>query len=386
VQIRDIAFGSLRRRRGRAAFLAVSLALGIGSVVALVGLTGAMQAEIGDELDRFGANIVIAPRATMLDLAYGSLEVGGLTVDAKNLTETDARAVRTIPHKRNISAVAPKLIAPSEVDGERVLLIGVDFRQERGIKSWWELEGRVPQDTGEVLLGAEAARVLGRAPGARLAVHGRDLTVAGVLGATGALDDRAVFAELGLVQAALGRPGAVTLIEVSALCRGCPIEDIVAQIAAVLPHARVTPIRQAVAVREQAVAQMTRFAYLVAAIVLLAGGLVMTTTTLASVTERTQEIGILRAVGFRQTHVVRMILLEVLLVSAAGGALGWVAGSLGAHLFGRTIGQLAAPVPPSGELALFSLLAAVTLGLASGAYPAWRASRLDPTEAFRVLR
>jgi putative ABC transport system permease protein len=386
VQIRDIAFGSVKRRRGRAAFLAVALALGIGSVVALVGLTGAMRAEIGDELDRFGANIVITPRATMLDLAYGSLDVGGLAVDAQALTEADARAVRTIHHRRNISAVAPKLIATTDVEDQRVLLIGVDFRQERGIKSWWELEGRVPQEPGEVLLGAEAARVLRKTAGDAAALHGRDVVVAGVLGATGTLDDRAVFADLGLVQAVLDRPGAVTLIEVSALCRGCPIEDIVAQIAGVLPHARVTPIRQAVAVREQAVEQMTRFAYLVAIIVLLAGGLVMTTTTLASVTERTQEIGILRAVGFRQTHVVRMILIEVLLVSAAGGALGWVAGSFGARLFGGAIAQLSEPVPVSGELALFSLVAAVTLGLASGAYPAWRASRLDPADAFRALR
>jgi putative ABC transport system permease protein len=385
MQIRDIAFGSLKRRRARAAFLAVALALGIGSVVALVSLTGAMQAEIGDELDRFGANIVITPKATTLDLAYGSLDVGGLTVDARDLDEADAAAVRTIHHRRNISAVAPKLIGTSELEGQRVLLIGVNFRQERGIKSWWELEGRFPEGAGEVLLGAETARLLERSPGSALQLHGRAVTVTGVLGATGAIDDRAVFADLGLVQAALDRPGAVTVIEVSALCRGCPIEDIVAQIAAVLPHARVTPIRQAVAVREQAVAQMTRFAYLVAAIVLLAGGLVMTTTTLASVTERTQEIGILRAVGFRQTHVVRVILLEVLIVSAAGGVLGWVAGSAGAHVFGRTIGQLTEGVAPSGDLALLSLAAAMTLGLASGAYPAWRASRLDPTEAFRQV-
>jgi putative ABC transport system permease protein len=175
------------------------------------------------------------------------------------------------------------------------------------------------------------------------------------------------------------------MIEVSALCRGCPIEDIVAQIQAAVPHARVTPIRQAVAAREHAVGQMTRFAYLVSVIVLLAGGLVIMTTMLASVSERTQEIGILRAVGFRQSHVVRVILLEVFVLSAMGGVAGWLVGSAGAHLFGRAVGQLSAPVPLNAWAAVLAIGLSVVLGLASGLYPALRASRLDPAQAFRQL-
>lgn len=158
-----------------------------------------------------------------------------------------------------------------------------------------------------------------------------------------------------------------------------------AQIGAVLPHARVTPIRQAVAAREQAVGQMTRFAYLVSAGVLLAAGLVIATTLLASVSERTQEIGVLRAVGFRQSHVVRVILLEVLVVSVLGGLAGWLAGTAGAHLFGRTVGQVSTSVPPDGWLAVFGVALAVVLGLASGLYPALRASRLDPAQALRQV-
>lgn len=385
MQLRDIAFGSLRRRRSRAAFVVAALALGIGTLVALVSLTRAMQGEIGDELDRFGANIVVTPKATTLDLAYGHVDIGGLTVDAQELTDQDAAAIRTIPHKRNISAVAPKLIGTTELDGEPVLLVGASLPQERGIKSWWRFEGRFPDSPGEVLLGAEVAQLLHKAPDDRVGLDGRELTVAGVLHPTGAIDDRAVFADLGLVRQVLGRPGALTVIEVSALCRGCPIEDIVAQIGQVLPHARVAPIRQAVAAREQAVGQMTRFAYLVSAIVLLAVGLVIMTTLLASVTERTQEIGILRAVGFRQSHVVRVILIEVLIVSALGGLAGWMAGSAGAHFFGRTLWQLSAPVPVDGWLVVWAVVLSVVLGLASGAYPALRASRLDPAQAFRQV-
>jgi putative ABC transport system permease protein len=385
MQLRDIAFGSLKRRRSRAAFVVSALALGIGTLVALVSLTRAMRSEIADELDRFGANIVVAPKSTLLDLAYGSVGIGALAVDTRELTEQDAAAIRTIPNRRNISAVAPKLIGTTEIDGAPVLLVGVHFRQERGIKSWWQLEGAYPESAGDVLLGAEAAKALGKSVGHRLRLGERDLGVTGVLHPTGTIDDRAVFADLALVQAVLNRPGAVSVIEVSALCRGCPIEDIVAQIGAVLPHARVTPIRQAVAARERAVEQMTRFAYLVSAIVLLAAGLVVATTLLASVTERTQEIGILRAVGFRQSHVVRVILLEVLIVSALGGLAGWLVGSAGAHLFGRTVGQLSTSVRPDAWLAGLGLALAVVLGLGSGLYPAVRASRLDPAQAFRHL-
>ena len=79
MQLRDIAWASLRRRPGRGLFTAGVVAIGIGTVVALVLLSRLMQAEISDELDRFGANIVITPKAQSLDLAYGGIAVGGLT-------------------------------------------------------------------------------------------------------------------------------------------------------------------------------------------------------------------------------------------------------------------------------------------------------------------
>lgn len=385
MQLRDIALGSLRRRPVRGAFVIAALALGIGTLVALVSLTRAMEREIGDELDRFGANIVITPKSTMLDLAYGQVDLGGVSVDAQSLTADDAAAVRTIHHKRNISVVAPRLIGTLELEGRRVLLIGAIFREERGVKSWWRLNGRYPDAEGEVLLGAEAAKELARGPGDRLALGANDHLVTGVLQPTGTLDDRAVFGSLASVQELLRRPRAVTMIEVSALCRGCPIEDIVAQIGAVLPHARVTPIRQAVAAREHALGQMTRFAMLVSVVVLFAGVMVIVTTMLGSVSERTQEIGILRAVGFRQSHVVRVILLEVVALSAVGGVTGWLLGSLGAHVFARTIGGVAESMPVDSGLAAAAIGLAIVLGLSSGLYPAVRASRMDPSQAFRQL-
>ena len=385
MQIRDIAIESVRRRPSRSAFVVLALTLAIGTLVALIALTQTMRAEVGDELDQFGANIVITPRNTALALAYGALEVAGLDVDARELTPADADVIRTIPNRRNIAAVAPKLIATARANDKPVVLVGARFPDENGVKTWWQLNGRLPAAAGEALIGAEAAERLGAAIGTRLTIEGQTLAVVGTIAMTGSLDDQSVFADLGQVQQLLRRPDDLTVIEVSALCKGCPIEDIVQQIATVIPHARVAPIRQAVAAREQMVRQLTRFAYLVALVVVLAGGLVIMTTTLSSVIERTREIGLLRAIGFRRSHVVRVVLLEVVTLSVVGGLLGWLIGTGAAALLGPAIGQITTPIRPDLFLAFGALGLAGVLGLAAGSYPALRAATLDPTDSFRAL-
>lgn len=385
MQLRDIATESLKRRRGKFAFVIAALVLGIGTVVALVSLSRAMQREVGDQLDRFGANIVVTPKSTLLGLGYGGMDMGGVAVDAQELRTADADRIRTISNSRNISAVAPKLLGAARIEGQQILLVGVRFDQERRVKSWWRVRGRLAQSDAETVLGADAADLLKKAPGSTLTVGTRDLRVVGVLEPTGSIDDRAVYADLPLVQALLGRPDALSLIDVSALCRGCPIDDIVKQIAAVLPSARVAAISQAVATREQAVIQMTRFAYAISLVVLLVGALVVMTVMMSSVTERTQEIGILRAVGFRRAHVARVVLFEALAMSILGGALGWAVGIGTARAFGGTLAGLTTPVPVEPSTALAALGLGAVLGVVSGLYPAWRAAALDPASALRHM-
>jgi putative ABC transport system permease protein len=120
-------------------------------------------------------------------------------------------------------------------------------------------------------------------------------------------------------------------------------------------------------------------------VVLLVGALVITTTMISSVTERTQEIGILRAVGFRQTHIARIVLLEAIALSVLGGLLGWVAGAGAARLFGHLLARLSSPVAVDFHLVPAALLVALLLGVVSGLYPAVKAARLDPAVSLRQL-
>jgi putative ABC transport system permease protein len=383
MQLRDIAWQSLKRRRGRFAFMLVALALACGTVVALIGLTAAMEREIGDELDRFGANIVITPKARAIDLAYGGVAVAGVNVDAQALTMADVARIRSIPNERNVSAVAPKLLGTALVNDSPALLIGAVFRQERRMKSWWQVSGTFPDAPGQGLAGADLARELGLQAGQRVRVGSHDVTVVGVLAATGSVDDQALFADLELVQDALGRSGAISVIEVSALCRGCPINDIVDQIAAVLPAARVAPIAQAVATRERSVQEFTRFAYAVSVVVLLVGIVVVFTTMMSAVAERTREIGVLRAIGFRQRQIATVMLMESTAVNMTGGLLGWLAGTGAAVAIGPALTSLSHPIQPSATMAVVAVLLGAVVGAFGSIYPAWRAGRLEPAVALR---
>ena len=105
-----------------------------------------------------------------------------------------------------------------------------------------------------------------------------------------------------------------------------------------------------------------------------------------AIRERTEEIGIFRAIGFRKRHVMRIIFLEAGIVSGLAGILGYILGIGGTHVGLRLFSGNPAPaVPINVELVVGAILTAIVVGMASSAYPAVMASRLDPNEALRAL-
>ena len=412
MRISTLAFANLNRRKGKAIFLTLGIAIGVGTIVALLSLSNSIQEEIGTQLDRFGANIVIVPQSNSLALDYGGVSVPGVTFDAHQLTNEDVARIRQIPYHKRLSVIAPKVLSAAQVEGQQVLLAGVDFKNELKLRQWWRITGKTPETDSDVLVGYEVARALSliesagqtskaRAEGGahhsapdetpfkivknEVQLFGSSHQVTGVIAATGGPEDRMIFGDLSDVQKLAGKPDQVNVIEVSALCKGCPVEDIVAQIREKLPHAKVSAIQQAVKARTEMVGRLTRFSAAVAMVVLIIGALMIFTTMMGAVVERTKEIGVLRAIGFRRTHIIRGLILEVAAVSTAGGLVGR-AGGLGASwlvLPYFSEGGVGREVNPT--LFIAALFGALVIGTLSSIYPAVRAARLDPSEAVRYI-
>ena len=422
MRLTGIAFGHLRRGKGRAALVIAGLTLGVATVVGLANIAKTLERHMGDELDRYGANIVVTPQTDGLEVSYGGISVSGISYQAGQLTTEDVERLHSIELADRLATVAPVIIGAADVNDRRAAVAGIRLEEHVRLKQWWRVFGRVPASTDEVLVGYEAAQVLGvideaggplmarpvdakagaesaameHADGMdgqmrmlsiiqdRLKIAGREFTVAGVLEATGAADDRLIFAELDQVQSLLDRPRQLSLIEVAALCADCPVDDIVAQIADALPTARVTPVSQAVAARSMAVSRLTRFGAALAAVVLIVGGLLVLVTMTSSVAERRREIGMLRAIGFRREHILKILGIEVTVLGLLGGIIGWGAGMAAAILAVRYFTEgasLRGGIDPA--MIPLALGGAVLVSALGAIYPAWKASKLDPTEALR---
>lgn len=413
MRISTIAMANLKRRRDKALFLVIGISIGIGTAVALLSLSGSIKEEIGAQLDRFGANIVVVPQSNSLSLDYGGISVSGVSFDVHQLTNDDAKRILDIPYRNRLSFISPKLLNAVDVEGQQVLLAGVDFDSELKLKRWWHVSGHNPESDQDVLVGYEAARALSiieptagttaqavahggsHEPGEdlhqfkivrdRLQIAGREHRVAGVINQTGSPDDRIIFGALVHVQSLVNKPGQLSLIEVSALCKDCPIDDIVGQIGEQLPHAKVSAIQQSVRARTETVQRLTHFAAVVSVVVLTIGALMIFTTLMGAVVERTKEIGVLRAIGFRKTHIIRGLMIEVAAISIGGGIAGWVAGTVASWVALPYFSETGVRLEVNPALALFAVVTALLVGIVSSLYPAIRASRLDPSEAVRYV-
>jgi putative ABC transport system permease protein len=381
----DIALRNIRRQKGKAAFLVLGLAIAVGTVVTLVSVAERMNAEVSASLDEFGANIVVLPKSDDLTMTYGGTSVSGISFDSRTLRGEDAALIRTIKNKDNISTVAPRLITAADLSGTRVLVVGVDFPEEKRLKRWWSVNGALPAGPAEALIGAEASSKLALSLHRRFTIARSEFVVRGVLEPTGSQDDGIVFIDLHRAQALFKKPDQISVIEIAARCYDCPIEELVRQISGAIPAGKVLAIRQAIESKMEAMHRFESFSIGISAIVLVIGVLVVFTNMMASVNQRTREIGIFRAIGFRQRGIITIILTEALIVSALAGVAGYLAGSgvsgVVSPFFGlKEGGGFAAPSVLGLSVAL-----AVFVGVSGSVYPAVKASLLDPEVALKSL-
>lgn len=399
MNIFQIAFNNLKRRKMKMLFLMLGLVVGIATVVAFQSIILGMNLDLGNRIDELGANAVIIPRSEGFEAHYGGTMVSDVTFDAQKLTLDDIPNIFTSSVAEYINIVSPKLVGAVKIEKQNTLIVGVETKKEFMQKPWFSLKEQVDLKPGErvsdlglidlpennIIVGTSAAKALNLQVGDLVNINDQSFKVFGILSELGSEEDGLIYANLNVVQNLLGRPNELSMIEVSAYCNYCPIEEIAMGLEEAIPNGRVISMRQAALFREETIEQFTKFGYALSGMVLLIAALVLLTTMISSVNERTREIGIFRAVGFRKFHIIKILFLEIGMISALGGTIGYFLGILAARYAGPYLAQISGEIPFQFGWFLPVVLSSMGLSILISLYPALKAARLDPAEALRFI-
>jgi len=380
--------------RMRSFLTGLGIAIGVAAVILLTSIGEGLHQFVLSEFSQFGTNIVsIQPGKTQTQ--GGNIGVLG---SVRQLSLADAESLRHLPY---VESVNPSVMGNAEVRANgktrRITVFGEgrDFASAFTMKvqsgSFWTDEDN-EQARAFVVLGSKVRQELfaGENPlGSYLRVGGQRYRVVGVMEPKGqvlGLDlDDSVFIPAARAMELLNRPG---LIEVQVSYRAsADVNEVIRLITERLKerHGRedftVISQEQALEVLGSVLDVITFAVGALGGISLLVGAVGILTIMTMAVTERTAEIGLLRALGAREQQVLMLFLGEAIMLSALGGALGLLIGigiAQGLHgLFP------AMPVHTPWFFAVLAECSAVLIGLIAGVAPALRAARMDPVEALR---
>ena len=390
----QFALASVRAHRLRTALTSLGIAVGIAAVILLTSIGEGLHQFVIDEFTQFGTNLIsVTPGRTQTH--GGSL---GAINTSRPLSIDDAIALRRAPH---VQVTNPTIVGNADVEhlsrSRRVTLYGVGHDFTRALRSRVSAGEFLPDDDPHsarafVVLGVKVAQELfggENALGSRIRIGGERYRVIGVMEPKGQilgfdLDDT-VFIPVGRAMDMFNRD---SLMEINVTYEPtAPLAEVEEGIRRVLVarHGRedftITPQQKMLEVFGTVLNAITFAVGAIGAISLLVGGVGILTILTIAVSERTAEIGLLRAIGATRRHVLLLFLGEAALLAALGGIGGLVLGLSVAGVLKLVLPAL--PVHTPWTFAVAAEVSAVVIGLLAGVLPARRAARLDPLEALR---
>jgi putative ABC transport system permease protein len=376
----QVILKNVLHRKSRSVLTTVGVAIAVTAVVALVGIADGFQRSFRELYEKRGVDLMV-------------VRAGSSERLASSIPQQVGEQIRRLPGVRAVSPGLMDVVSFPEANLVSVPLQGwePDSFLFDGLKI---IAGRrlEPGDDKGVMLGMVLAKNLGKKPGDKLEIAGQEFEVVGIFESFNVFENGSAVMLLHSLQTLMDRPNQVTGFQV--VLEDSPhkkelIERVRNEINALRsPEGRpwgIEALPTSDYVNSTSQIRMARaMAWMTSVIALVIGAVGVLNTMVMSVFERTREIGILRAIGWGKSRVVRLILYESLLLSVAGAAVGICA----AVLLTRALtwwplvnGMIKGDVAPAVLIEGFFI--ALAVGLIGGVYPAYRGAHLPPTEALR---
>ena len=416
--------GALFRQKSKMIMIAVTIALGASLATAMLNIMFDVGDKMNQELKTYGANITVVPKeSSVIDDLY---EIEDDSVTEAFLKEDELGKIKTIFWAFNIVDFAPFSDTTAKLNGSDVKVVGTWFNHHlalptgeeldagvTSLRSWWEIKGgewldEQNSEGSSAMVGSLLAQNQNISVGDTITLttdKGKEtLNVVGIFDAGGDEDEQ-IYTTLDVAQKLSGTEGLIHSIEVSALttpdnelavkaaqqgpgsltpreyetwyCTAY-VSSICYQIQEVITDSVASPVRQ-VADSEGTILEKTQLLMILITVLSLIGSaLGISNLVTASVMERSNEIGLLKAIGARDRRITGIVLTEIIITAIIGGAAGYFMGYGFAQIIGQTVFGSSIEMKPMVIPIVAVLIILVTL---IGSIPAIRMmQRLRPAE------
>ena len=386
-----LAYKNLKRRKSRSFLTICGVAVAVAVLVCLLGFNAGYQEALNSDIDKMGYQVIVTAKGCPYEAATMILN------GEAGLRFIDEDIYKKIISDPDIDKITP-LLAQLAYDPEKNGGKG-GFTNYLGVeRSYIELKPNVQfksgewfssVDANEVILGYDAAESEQKSVGDKILIPGKNITliVVGIFERTATQEDGTIFLPLKTTQRIFEIEGKLTGIgiKLKQIERLSEFEERLYPIASI----QVISMNQVKGTILNLINSAKILIMSVAFIAIFVAIIGVINTILMSVFERTQEIGIMKAIGASRLDIFKLIWMETLIICILGGIFGSVTAFLGGNLTELLVRKVM-PYAPGGKLLLItpgllviSFLGVIVIGVTSGLYPAFKASSMRPIEVIR---
>jgi ABC-type antimicrobial peptide transport system permease subunit len=364
---------NLLRRKGRTLLTVLGISIGVAAIVALGALADGVQAGYDSFLTGSKADLVLS-QADAMDVSMSAI---------------DESVGQELLAMSEVAAVSAMMQGLAQTEGVPYFFV-YGYPEDSFVLGRFKIIDGVGLDDPEIMrlrgkpliLGASAAEIMEKGPGDSLHLIDSLYRIVGIYETGQTMEDSGALLLLSDAQELLGKQRQANIFYIQLKDPG--LADRVISRAERLWPDLVLSSSESYADKQLMGNAMQGYVWGIAGLAIIIGGVTMMNSQLMAVMERTREIGVLRSVGWNKWRILRLILGESLVVGILGGIIGFIFGWLILVVssdFTRFFGATVSNIRPAIVQQAFGTV--LILGFIGGAYPAWRASRLQPVEALR---
>lgn len=369
------------RNRTRATLAIIGIAIGIATIVALGMVTGGLQSSTQSTLKAGSAEITVTKIGSGNFGSSGGAMDESLVTDLKNTNGVKDTAgilrvnsnVSTSSGGSGFGSMGGFLV--NGIDSSKLALVGID-----------SVNGTIFTNgsSNEIIIGKTVAQNLNKTVGSTIDIYGTEFEVTGIFESGNFIYDTGAFTSLSTLQNLTNNTGKVSYIQVK-------VNDNAnaSQVSKTIQDERPNDLSATTAVDQanrinQSLGMIDTASWAISLLAIVIGGVGVINTMIMSVFERTREIGVLKAVGWKDRRILGMILGESIILTLVAAVVGIILGIVAVEIIFKlfiTSQSFEAVLTMDTLLKAFGV--ALLVGIVGGLYPAYRASRLAPTEALR---